>query len=117
MFNEFDAKSYALPRTGVEFSSSRPELKRVFDDCERLLKDNIKVYNGRRVLIEGSNYRNVWLETQPMGGEMYAKRDVEVGLNNLLIFMQYQRRDGRMPGMISDMSDRMLGVVAHYDWI
>lgn len=117
MFNEFDTKSYALPRTGVEFSSSRPELKRVFDDCERLLKDNIKVYNGRRVLIEGSNYRNVWLETQPMGGEMYAKRDVEVGLNNLLIFMQYQRRDGRMPGMISDMSDRMLGVVAHYDWI
>ena len=55
MFNEFDAKSYALPRTGVEFSSSRPELKRVFDDCERLLKDNIKVYNGRRVLIEGSS--------------------------------------------------------------
>ena len=54
MFNEFDAKSYALPRTGVEFSSSRPELKRVFDDCERLLKDNIKVYNGRRVLASSS---------------------------------------------------------------
>lgn len=91
MFNEFDAKSYSLPRSGVEFTSSRRELKKVFDDCERLLKDNIKVYNGRRVLIEGSNYRNVWLETQPMGGEMYAKRDVGVGLNNLLIFMQYQR--------------------------
>ena len=34
MFNEFDAKSYALPRTGVEFSSSRPEL--ITEACARL---------------------------------------------------------------------------------
>lgn len=32
----------------------------------------------------------IWLETQPMGGEMYAKRNMEAGLNNQLLFMENQ---------------------------
>lgn len=110
-----EVSSYQIPETRVEFRSDDPAVQRVFDDCERLLKDNIKDYNGRKVLIEGSFYRNVWLETQPMGGCMYAKRNVEVALNNFLIFVRYQRRDGRFPGMIQKTDGS--GVVAYYDWM
>lgn len=52
-----------------------------------------------------------------MGGEHYAKRNVEVGLNNILIFLQYQRRDGRFPGMIGREPREENGVVAFFDWI
>ena len=48
----------------------------------------------KRVLREGADFDGVWLETQPMGGEMYAKRDMEVALNNQLIFLENQRRNG-----------------------
>ncbi len=53
-----------------------------------------------KVLVEGGGYPNAWIETQPMGGEMYAKRDVQVALNNQVIFMLGQRDDGRLPGMV-----------------
>lgn len=43
----------------------------------------------------------VWLETQPMGGAMYATRNVPLALNNQLAFMRTQRADGRLPGMVS----------------
>ena len=51
-----------------------------------------------------------------MGGEMYASRDMEIALNNHLIFMKYQRRDGRIPGMITY---RMPwdGIACHFDWM
>ena len=35
-----------------------------------------------------------------MGGEMYAKRDLQLALNNQLIFLQAQRANGRLPGMV-----------------
>ena len=53
-----------------------------------------------KVLVEGAGYNNAWIETQPMGGEMYAGRDLKVALNNQLVFMQTQRADGRLPGMV-----------------
>jgi hypothetical protein len=51
-----------------------------------------------------------------MGGEMYAKRDISVALANILIFLRYQRRDGKFPGMIS-YRDKWQSVAAHYDWM
>ncbi|MDE7300373.1 MAG: hypothetical protein K2N94_16365 [Lachnospiraceae bacterium] len=62
---------------------------------------NLRDFAGRRVLVEGGGYEKIWLETQPMGGEMYAKRDLEAGLNNCLLFMECQRADGRIPGSIA----------------
>jgi hypothetical protein len=53
-----------------------------------------------KALVEGGGYGNVWIETQPMGGEMYAKRNLEVALNNQLFFLMGQRADGRLPGMV-----------------
>lgn len=60
-----------------------------------------------QVLVEGEGYRNVWLETQPMGGAMWAKRDVRLALNNQLIFMRNQRSDGRLPGMITSNGQQL----------
>lgn len=89
-----------LPGTRVEFTTNDTVLQRIFDRAEKLARENIVNYGGRKVLIEGAQYPNVWLETQPLGGYMYAKRDLEIARNNIEIFIDYQREDGRFPGVI-----------------
>jgi hypothetical protein len=56
--------------------------------------------SGFPVLIEGAVYRSAWLETQPMGGAMYATRDMAVAVDNQLVFTRTQRRDGLMAGRV-----------------
>ena len=41
------------------------------------------------------------IRDRPMGGEMYAKRNLEAGINNQLLFMENQRADGRIPGSVA----------------
>ena len=84
----------------VAFQIDDPLLQRLFDTAEKKLQSNLQDFGGRPVLIEGAEYRKIWLETQPMGGEMYAKRHMEAALNNQLLFMEHQRADGRLPGSI-----------------
>lgn len=90
-----------LPNTSVTFQTSDPLLQKLTDTAARKSLHNLKNFDGRTVLIEGGGYEKIWLETQPMGGEMYAKRNMEAGLNNQLLFMEHQREDGRMPGSIA----------------
>ncbi len=85
----------------VQFKTSNAILKKIFDEAEKKAKWNIADFGKYKVLVEGAEYKNVWLETQPMGGCMYAKRDVEIARNNQLIFMDLQREDGRLAGAIS----------------
>ena len=110
------AKNYRIPETGVCFRTNDEHLQWLFDQAEAFCRKNVKQFNDYKVLIEGAKYNGVWLETQPMGGEMYAKRDVEIALNNILIFLRYQRRDGKFPGMIA-LPDKIMGVVPYYDWM
>ena len=114
MISKYDARAWKLPKTGAHFSTSDPKLMRLYDKAERCCQGNRVMIHGRPFLREGGGYRNIWLETQPMGGAMYAVRDVETALNNVLVFMQYQRRDGRMPGMLFQADGR--GLCACYDW-
>ncbi len=116
MAKGFHARDYQYQPTEVTFCTTDERLQQAYDKGVAFLSECEIQYNDRRVIREGANYTNVWLETQPMAGEMYAKRNFEVGLNNILIFLQYQRKDGRFPGMISD-SGRGKGIVGHYDWI
>ena len=116
MSKGFLAKDYNITPTGVRFCCEDAGRQQVFDRCEELAKPKIKRFGDRRVMREGAKYDGVWLETQPMGGEMYATRDMEVALNNQLIFMQYQRRDGRMPGMIT-YREPYQGMTVHWDWM
>ena len=87
--------------TKVAFQCADSKLQKLYDTAEEKMKCNIKDFAGTSVLIEGGGYEKIWLETQPMGGEMYAKRNVTIGLNNQLMFMKYQREDGRIPGSIA----------------
>ncbi len=48
------------------------------------------------ILIEGSGYVGAWLETQPMGGHMWGKRDLRLARNNQMIFLLNQLPDGQL---------------------
>jgi hypothetical protein len=87
--------------TGVSFHTTDVLLQHLFDTAESNEAGNVIQFTPTvKILVEGAGYNNAWLETQPMGGEMYAKRNVQVALNNQLIFMLAQRADGRLPGMV-----------------
>ena len=75
------------PETSVSFRTGDEKLQRVYDAAEEKCRLNLKDFGGRTVLVEGGGYEKIWLETQPMGGEMYALRNPEAALNNCLLFM------------------------------
>ena len=78
----------AATPTGVSFQTSDTDLQRLFDAAEAKAAANIVQFTPTmKALVEGGGYGNVWIETQPMGGEMYAKRNLEVALNNQLLFL------------------------------
>ena len=89
-----------LPETQVSFSCKNETLQRVYDTAEEKCRGNLKRFGGDLVLVEGGGYEKIWLETQPMGGEMYALRNLEAAKNNVQLFMRHQREDGRLPGSI-----------------
>lgn len=93
--------------TSVTFRTSDEKLQKLMDAAESKSRDNLKDFAGRTVLIEGGGYEKIWLETQPMGGEMYAKRNIGAGLNNCLLFMECQREDGRIPGSIAMVDGKL----------
>lgn len=90
-----------MTHTSVTFKTSDTLLQKLVDSAEQKSLENLKDFGGHTVLIEGGGYEKIWLETQPMGGEMYAKRNMEAGLNNQLFFMEHIRDDGRLPGSIA----------------
>jgi len=96
----------SVPATGVTFKTSDRTLQRLYDEAEKKALWNIADFGEYNVLVEGAEYKNVWLETQPMGGYMYGKRNLEVARNNIQIFMDNQREDGRLPGMLHYNSDK-----------
>jgi hypothetical protein len=87
-------------KTSVDFKTSDSLLMDLYRAAETTLKNNEQDFAGRTVLIEGGGYNGLWLETQPMGGEMYAKRNITAAMNNTLLFIEYQKPNGRFPGMI-----------------
>lgn len=99
--------------TDVKFRTSDPRLQALYDSAESKARWNLSDFQDYKVLVEGGGYQNVWLETQPMGGYMYAKRDPEAGKNNIKIFMDHQRNDGRFPGMLRNTADSLW---ARYEW-
>ncbi|MEI6071383.1 MAG: hypothetical protein WCS31_06305 [Verrucomicrobiae bacterium] len=101
-----------LPETGVSFTSSDLVLNNLVAKAEKLAAANIVQFSpDMQALIEGGGYSSVYTETQPMGGEMYAKRNPRVALNNQLFFMLCQRADGRLPGVVLSLLQRDLS-----DW-
>ncbi len=96
-----------LYEAGVSFRAEDDVLQRVYDAAESKCRGNLQSFNGRTVLVEGGGYEKIWLETQPMGGEMYALRNLEAARNNCSLFMEHQRADGRLPGSIQCVDGRV----------
>ena len=94
-----------LPQTSVTFHTGDAAIQRLYDTAVEKCLKNLQVFGSDQVLVEGGGYEKLWLETQPMGGEMYAKRNMTAALNNQLFFMRTQREDGRLPGSIQCMKD------------
>ncbi len=97
----------------VYFKTSDSWLQKLYNNAEEKAKWNIAQFGKYKVLVEGGWYKNVWLETQPMGGYMYGKRNPEIARNNIEIFIDYQREDGRFPGMVTKEDNTLK---AHYGW-
>ena len=114
--DKFHPSAYKITETRVSFTTADGVLNALVDKIIALCEKNKAIFGGIPILREGAKYNGVWLETQPMGGEMYACRDAVTALGNQLIFMKYQRRDGKMPGMIS-CSYPWRGVTPHHDWM
>jgi len=93
---------FAAPlTTHHRFTTADERLQALYDAAVEKLKGNLVQFTpSMKVLVEGGGYPNAWIETQPMGGEMYAKHDIQTALNNSVIFMITQRDDGRLPGMV-----------------
>lgn len=89
-----------ITQTSISFFCKNPTLQRVYEEAEKKCRLNLKRFGNDLVLVEGGGYEKIWLETQPMGGEMYALRNLEAAKNNCLLFMRHQRSDGRLPGSI-----------------
>ncbi len=83
------------------FSCSDHRLQTLWDKALSASRNNLRFFEERKVLVEGGGYEKIWLETQPMGGEMYFPHDPEAAFNNVSLFMDYQRPDGRLPGSIA----------------
>lgn len=88
------------PVTRVQFSIDDSSLQRLYDIACQKCKNNLQMFGPHQVLVEGGGYEKIWLETQPMGGEMYAKRNMTAAMNNQLLFICHQREDGRLAGSI-----------------
>ena len=92
----------------VSYSTADVLLQNLFDLAERKAADNVRVFSPNyTVLVEGGEYPFVWLETQPMGGVMYAKRNLQVAHDNISIFLENQLKSGRIPGMIIPMNNNI----------
>ena len=89
-----------LPETSVIFHIEDEKLQRLYDTAVAKCRLNLQQFGPHRVLVEGGGYEKIWLETQPMGGEMYATYDLQAAVNNQLLFMRTQRADGRLAGSI-----------------
>ncbi len=101
--------------TRVEFHTSDVFLSDLYTAAETTSRTNEKIFAGRPVLIEGGGYNGIWIETQPMGGEMNAKRNMVTAFNNTLLFIEQQLPNGRYPGLIRhhNRDQKLMPVYTH----
>eukprot|EP00037_Helgoeca_nana_P020229 m.199905 g.199905 ORF g.199905 m.199905 type:complete len:687 (+) comp25183_c0_seq1:388-2448(+) len=99
-----------LLEAGVTFTSTDAGLEGLVTHADEQCAGNIHPFlpgvsgNHLDVLEEGAQFHAAWLETQPMGGAMYAARNPRVGLNNILVFTRTQRADGALAGQVNQAS-------------
>ncbi len=85
---------------GVEFTGDNLKLQRIFNSILSANEKNLdRMEDGKKVLVEGDIWRGIWLETQPMGGSMYGKFDLEIARNNFDVVLDGQWENGKLPAL------------------
>ena len=112
LFSQHNSTIWDASKTNsVTFSTTDTSLQNLFDLAEKKAADNVRIFSlNYKVLVEGGEYPFVWVETQPMGGVMYAKRNLQVAYYNVAIFLKHQAASGRVPGMIIPMDNNIWGL-------
>lgn len=112
LFSQHNSTNWDAGKTNsVTFSTTDTSLQNLFDLAEKKAADNVRIFSpSYKVLVEGGEYPFVWVETQPVGGVVYAKRNLEVAYNNVTIFLKNQAKSGRVPGMIIPMNNNIWGL-------
>ena len=109
-------KAGELPRAGVTVRTKDPDLQLVFDGILKTCQENIRfVKSGgvsRKGLVEGDIWIGIWMETQPMGGAMYGKINLEVARNNVEIVLDGQAANGLLPHLTNLDGTRWFGALA-----
>lgn len=74
-------------------------IRKKYDEALDGLALNTKRVLGyeKPVLIEGGDYRGIWLECGPQEGLVYGRYAHEVAKANHEVFFRHQREDGYLP--------------------
>jgi hypothetical protein len=77
----------------------RSAISRRYDEALAALKGNIRKVFGfdEPVLIEGGDYRGIWLECGPLEGLVYGRIDPGIARSSHRVFFHHQREDGYLP--------------------
>ena len=83
----------------ITFQTDCARLQATFDRALAGLAANVVAVRPELppVLIEGAEYRGIWLECGPMEGAIYAAIDPGVAIRNHRVFFANQREDGYLP--------------------
>lgn len=83
----------------ITFTTSDAHYQRRYQAALDTLTSNTVRLDGvpGPVLIEGSEYRGIWLECAPHEGLVYSLINPAVARNNHMAFFQLQRLDGQIP--------------------
>ncbi len=102
-----------VPETGVTFAVNDTFLMGLYNAAEAVCYNNEAHYPpplDMDILIEGSGYIGAWIETQPMGGYMWGKRNLQIARNNQMIFILNQGDDGQIAYRINTDSRKFGGL-------
>ena len=97
-----------------KFPDADAKWKRTWDAALATLAGNVKLLSTykRSVMIEGAEYRGIWLECSPMESLVYVRQaefvphteglpsPVEIARANHMAFFALQREDGQLPAYI-----------------
>ena len=93
----------APENSAISFTTSDAHYQSRYQSALDTLAANTVELNGvpgpnpSPVLIEGSEYRGIWLECAPHEGLVYSHIRRDIARNNHMAFFKLQREDGQMP--------------------
>ena len=94
-----NASAEAPPDSDITFTTSDSRYQSRYQSALHTLAANTVELSGvpGPVLIEGSEYRGIWLECAPHEGLVYSLIRRDIARNNHMAFFKLQREDGQIP--------------------